>query len=66
LESLKVNYNDANGKQKEFPMKVALLNLKGLLAQDQGDKVSAKKSYDEALAIAPDFAPAKENVAKLK
>jgi tetratricopeptide (TPR) repeat protein len=66
LESLKVNYNDANGKQKEFPMKVALLNLKGLLAQDQGDKVSAKKSYDEALAIAPDFPPAKENVAKLK
>src|SRR5882762_3276643 len=29
LDSLKVNYNDANGKQKEYPMKVALLNLKG-------------------------------------
>ncbi len=66
LDSLKVNYNDANGKQKEYPMKVALLNLKGLVAQDQGDKVSAKKFYDEALAIAPDFAPVKENIAKLK
>jgi tetratricopeptide (TPR) repeat protein len=66
LDSLKVNYNDANGKQKEYPMKVALLNLKGLVAQEQGDKVAAKKFYDEALALAPDFALAKENVAKLK
>ncbi|HEV8513645.1 MAG TPA: hypothetical protein VGQ59_10225 [Cyclobacteriaceae bacterium] len=65
-ESLKVNYNDAAGKQKEYPMKVALLNLKGLVAQEQGDKVAAKKLYDEALALAPDFAPAKENVTKLK
>jgi len=66
LDSLKVNYNDASGKQKEYPMKVALLNLKGLLAQDQGDKVSAKKFFDQALAVAPDFTPAKENSAKLK
>jgi tetratricopeptide (TPR) repeat protein len=65
-DSLKVNYNDAGGKQKEYPMKVALLNLKGLVAQDQGDKVAAKKFYDQALAVAPDFAPAKENVTKLK
>ena len=62
---LKVNY-DANGAQKEYPMTVALLNLKGLLAQEQGDKVAAKKFYDQALALAPDFAPAKDNVAKLK
>ena len=66
LDSLKVNYNDTNGKQKEYPMKVALLNLKGLIAQEQGDKVNAKKFYDEALSLAPDFALAKENVAKLK
>jgi tetratricopeptide (TPR) repeat protein len=66
IETLKVNYNDAKGVQKEYPMKVALLNLKGLLAQDQGDKVTAKKFYDQALAQAPDFPPAKENMAKLK
>src|SRR6478736_10383368 len=63
-EPLKVNYNDASGKQKEYPMKVALLNLKGLVAQEQGDKLAAKKFYDDALALAPDFAPAKENVTK--
>ena len=65
-DTLKVNYGDANGTQKEYPMKVALLNLKGLLAQEQGDKIAAKKFYDQALVQAPDFAPAKENIAKLK
>jgi len=66
IDSLKVTYNDGNNKQKEYAMKVALLNLKGMLAQEQGDKVSAKKFYDLALAQAPDFALAKENIAKLK
>ena len=66
VDGLKVNYNDNSNKKKEFPMKVALLNLKGMIAFEQGDKISAKKFYDQALAQAPDFAPAKENMAKLK
>ena len=65
-DTLKVNYNDANDKQKEYPMKVALLNLKGMLAQEEGDKVSARKFYDQVLAQAPDFVLAKTNIAKLK
>jgi Tfp pilus assembly protein PilF len=65
IDASKVNF-DSNGKPKEYPMKVALLNLKGLVAQEQGDNVSAKKFYDQALALAPDFAPAKESIAKLK
>ena len=47
-------------------MKVALFNLKGLLALDQGDKVNAKKYFEQALAIAPDFALAKDGLAKTK
>jgi tetratricopeptide (TPR) repeat protein len=65
-DSLKVSYSDGTNNPKEYPMKVALLNLKGMLAQEQGDKVSAKKFYDQALAQAPDFTPAKDNLAKLK
>ncbi len=65
VDTLKVNF-ESNGKSKEYPMKVALLNLKGLVAQDQGDKASAKKFYDQVLALAPDFAPAKESIAQLK
>jgi tetratricopeptide (TPR) repeat protein len=66
LDTLKVSYTDPNNNQKEYPMKVALLNLKGLLAQEQGDKIEAKKFFGLALAQAPDFAPAKDNLAKLK
>ena len=47
-------------------MKVAVLNLKGLIKQDTGDKVTAKKIFAEALAISPDFIAAKENLAKIK
>jgi|GEM_PF-182860 tetratricopeptide (TPR) repeat protein len=66
LDSVKASYNDSKGKAKEFPVKVAVVNLKGMLALDQGDKINAKKYFQEALAIAPDFALAKENLAKIK
>src|SRR6185369_9034628 len=43
LDSLKVTYTGTDNKPKEFPMKTALLNLKGMISQEQGDKVVAKK-----------------------
>ena len=66
LDGVKASYNDSKGKAKEFPVKVAVVNLKGMLALDQGDKINAKKYFQEALAIAPDFALAKENLTKIK
>ncbi len=66
LDSLKVNFTAADNKPKEYPMKVAIINLKGMVSLEQGDKVSAKKYFDQALALAPDFPPVKENLAKLK
>lgn len=65
-ETMKITYSDAQNKTKEYSLKVALLNLKGMVAQDQGDKINAKKFYDQALALAPDFALAKDNLSKLK
>ncbi len=65
-ETLKITYTGANNLPKEYLMKVALLNLKGMIAEEQGDKVTAKKYYQESLAQAPDFPLAKENLAKLK
>jgi tetratricopeptide (TPR) repeat protein len=64
--TIKVVFNDAQGKQKEYAMKVAVINLKGLVALEKGDKAAAKKLFNDALAIAPDFAPAKENLDKTK
>ena len=66
VETMKVKLTDSENKQKEFPLKVSILNLKGMLAQQTGDKIGAKKAFEEALAVAPDFPPAKQNLAKLK
>ncbi len=64
--TLKVTFNDKENKSKEYILKVALLNLKGMVYKDQADKVNAKKFFDEALVEAPDFLPAKQNLESLK
>lgn len=61
-DDLTVVFDTGNQQEKEFSIKVALLNLKGLIAKDEGDKAAAKKYYEEALKIAPDFPFAKENL----
>ncbi len=66
LANQKVVFNDAQGSPKEYPMKVSVLNLKGMMAQEEGNKVEAKKLFTEALTGAADFLPAKQNLAKLK
>jgi tetratricopeptide (TPR) repeat protein len=67
LDATKVVFNDVENKQKEYPMKVAVINLKGMAVQEHlGDKAAAKKLFEEALAMAPDFVLAKQNLAKVK
>lgn len=66
IEGIKASFNDAQNKAKEYPLKVAILNLKGMIARDENDKVNAKKYFNEALAMAPDFLPAKQNLTELK
>jgi len=66
VSTLKVYYNDAAGKPKEYVMKVSVLNLKGLILIEKGDKPAAKKLFEEALKLAPDFLLTKENLAKTK
>jgi tetratricopeptide (TPR) repeat protein len=66
IATQKVFFNDAANKSKEYVMKVSVLNLKGLILDVTGDKPGARKSYQEALALAPDFKMAKDNLAKLK
>ena len=64
-EELTVNFSVSENEQKEYPIKAALLNLKGLIYQKQGNTAEARKFYNEALAISPDFPLAKENLAAL-
>ena len=65
-ETLKASYTGTDNKAKEYPIKVAVINLKGMIALEQGDKPGAKKLFEQVLAIAPDFVLAKENLAKTK
>jgi tetratricopeptide (TPR) repeat protein len=64
-DSLKVFYTTGENEQKEYPIRVSLYNLKGLVSKKYGDKESAKKHFEQALAIAPDFALAKQNIEEL-
>ncbi len=66
VETLKASYTASDKTQKDYPIKVAVVNLKGMIALDQGDKLGAKKLFEQVLAMAPDFALAKENLAKTK
>ena len=50
---------------KKYPMKVAVLNLKGLVNKQLGNIDVAKKAYEDALAISPDFDQAKTNLTEL-
>ncbi|HNP18575.1 MAG TPA: tetratricopeptide repeat protein [Fulvivirga sp.] len=64
-ETLTATFDVAGGQQKEYPIKVALLNLKGLIAKDQGKKEEAKTFFQQALKLAPDFTMAKDSLAEL-
>ena len=64
-DSLSVVYN-IEEEQKEFTFKVAILNLKGLILREQGDKEKASDFFKQALELAPDFTLARQNLDGLK
>ncbi len=66
IDTVKLIFQDTQKKEKEYIMRVPILNLKGMVYKDQGDNVNAKKNFDEALKIAPDFLFAKQNSEGLK
>lgn len=65
LKEAKVVFTDENQTSKEYPMKVAVLNLKGLVNKEIGNMELAKKAFEEVLAISPDFVLAKTNLDSL-
>ena len=65
-ESQKIQGLSTSKTQKEFSLKIILMNLKGMALSSQGKKEEAKKVFEEILKTAPDFASAKENLNALK
>ncbi|MEZ4972054.1 MAG: hypothetical protein R2820_02020 [Cyclobacteriaceae bacterium] len=64
-ETIKIGFNDTSNKPKDFSMKYAVLNLRGMLLQGKGDKAGAKKVYEDIIKQVPDFQPAVANLAEL-
>jgi len=56
---VKLIFSGEDNKQQEIPMRAAVYNFKGLIAQENGDKAKALQNYEEALKLAPDFYLAK-------
>jgi tetratricopeptide (TPR) repeat protein len=65
LDKNTVTFQTADKKDKEYSIRIPLLNLKGLITQET-DKAAAKKIFEDALALAPDFVQTKENLEKIK
>lgn len=55
----------SDAEQKEFTLRVAILNLMGLVKKGQGDIAGAREAFNRVLAIAPDFVFATNNLAEL-
>jgi len=61
-EKYYVNINFNNNQVQSVPIRAALLNLLGFIAQKNGDMALAKERYQAALDYFPDFILAKNNL----
>lgn len=65
LENQKVVHATSQKTQQEVPMKASILNLRGLIDIEDGNKEEAKKNFENALKLAPEFEHPKENLKKV-
>jgi tetratricopeptide (TPR) repeat protein len=65
IDDKTMTFQLSESTQKEFPLRVAILNLMGLVKKAQGDKAGAREAFNRVLAIAPDFVFATNNLAEL-
>ncbi|HLF33680.1 MAG TPA: tetratricopeptide repeat protein, partial [Cyclobacteriaceae bacterium] len=62
IDSLEITFPKGETEQQQVPMRASLLNLKGLIEQAQGNKEEARKHFDAALVLTPDFFIARQNL----
>ena len=60
-----IKISNSNGQSQEVPIKAACLNMLGVMALELKQTDVALKSFQEALKVAPDFALANGNLAKV-
>ncbi|MGK7388972.1 MAG: tetratricopeptide repeat protein [Candidatus Cyclobacteriaceae bacterium M2_1C_046] len=62
---LTVTFTGPDKQPKDYPIKAAIFNLKGLIAKEQGKTEEARNFFNQALEISPEFTMAKENLNEL-
>ncbi|MDQ3395553.1 MAG: hypothetical protein M3512_15795 [Bacteroidota bacterium] len=65
LETQKITFGTSQNTQQEVPMKASILNLKGLIEVENGNKEEARTNFENAIKLAPEFEHPKENLKKL-
>jgi tetratricopeptide (TPR) repeat protein len=64
-KALKLNFAKDENSQQEVTLEAAAFNAKGMLEKQQGNKEEAKKNFNKALEINPEFVMAKQNLTEL-
>lgn len=64
-KEIKVNMPKSERENQQVTLEAAAYNLLGLVEKEQGNKAEARKHFQKAIEIDPEFAMAKENVAEL-
>ena len=64
-QEFKIVFNPDRNTSEQVTMKAAVLNLKGLIAKEEGNKEEARKLFNEAIASGDPFTFAKQNLAAL-
>ncbi len=64
-KALKLNFAKTETEQQEVTLEAAAYNLWGMIEKQQGNKEEARKHFNKALEIDPEFAIAKQNLEEL-
>jgi tetratricopeptide (TPR) repeat protein len=65
IDERKLVYQAEDNSEQEITMRASLLNIRGMIEFERGNKEEARKYYSEALTIAPEFYLCLENLKEL-
>lgn len=64
-KELKIGFQKSERETQEISLEAAGYNLLGMVDKEQGNKAEAKKHFQKAIELYPEFVLAKDNVAEL-
>lgn len=65
-KALKISFAKNETEQQEVSMEAAAYNVKGMIQKQQGNKEEAKKEFEKAIELEPEFVLASQNLKDVK